>query len=219
LTEIAMHQAQHVLRSALSALRGPQSLILALALGLAFAWFGPAALALGLPFALMFVPRRIAAAGHAARRTPPAGQIADMAAMLDHRLRAARRARHPVLCITLAIPGFELLRAAHGERLVTTCLDRLSHGLRHEDALFDLGGGRFGVIPDGARGLDAPAAHRLTARLQRHAATALGGPDDAGARAIASGFCLETQPGARSGRAIIAHSLAATAQPPPPDSG
>lgn len=214
-----MHQAQHALRSALSALRGPQSLILALALGLAFAWFGPAALALGLPFALMFVPRKLTAGGHATQRTTPDDQMAEMAAMLDHRLRAARRARHPVLCITLAIPGVEGLHAARGERLVTTCLDRLSHGLRREDALFDLGGGRFGVVPDGARGLDAAAAHRLAARLQGHAATALGDLGDADGLAIASGFCLETQSGARSGRAIIADSLAATARPPPPRSG
>ena len=132
-----MHQPQHALRSALAALRGPQIVILALALGLAFAWFGPAALALGLPFALMLIPRRATGQGGRRRHDATPDQMADMAAALDHRLRTARRARHPVLCITLVITGFEGLRASQGERLVTTCLDRLSHGLRREDALFD----------------------------------------------------------------------------------
>jgi hypothetical protein len=214
---MAMDRAQHALQSALAALRGPQTLILALALGLAFAWFGPAALALGLPFALMLLPRRGAGrGGRAGPRPPRDAQVADMAALLDQRLRAARRARHPVLCITLAIPGADRLRPALRERLVTTCLDHLSHGLRHEDALFDLGHGRFGIVPDGARALDLPAAQRLAARLRAHAATGLGTGGDAPPPAIACGFCLETRPGARTGRALIADSLAATARPPPP---
>ncbi|MFB9149945.1 hypothetical protein [Roseovarius ramblicola] len=214
-----MHQPQHALRSALAALRGPQLLVLALALGLAFAWFGPAALALGLPFALMLIPRRIATGGRKRRHSAAPGQMADMAATLEHRLRAARRARHPVLCITLAIPGFDGLSPALGDRLVTTCLDRLSHGLRQEDALFGLGGGRFGVVPDGARGIDAAAARRLATRLESHAAAGLSGIRGAENLSVASGFCLETQPGARGARAVIADSLAATGPPPAPAGG
>jgi GGDEF domain-containing protein len=204
-----MHQAQHVLRNALSALRGPQVLILALALGLAFAWFGPAALALGLPFALMLVPRGAAARGGAGRCRAPAGQMSEMAAALDHRLRAARRARHPVLCITLAIHDFPTPEDALGERLVTTCLDALSHGLRAEDALFNLGGGRFGVLPDAARGMDAATARRLAARLEGHAETCLSGIRGAAGRGVTAGICLEMQPGTRGARAMIADSLAA----------
>ena len=227
-----MHQAQHALRSAVAALRGPQLAILALALGLALMWFGPAALALGLPFALMLLPRRIAAGHRDGGRAAPTGQMTEMATALDHRLRTARRAGHPVLCVTLVIPGFDGVPGALGERLMTTCLDRLSHGLRREDALFDLGAGRFGVIPDGARGLDAGAAHRLAARLQSHAATALSGVRSAETLTIASGVCLETQPGSRSARAVIADSLAdaainatttattsVSAKPQPPPSG
>lgn len=221
------HQAQHALRSTLSALRGPQSLILALALGLAFAWFGPAAMALGLPFAVMLLPRKAAAGSNGRRRMAPVGQMADMAAALDHRLRVARRARHPVVCITLTISGFDRVQGALGERLVTTCLDRLSHGLRHEDALFDLGAGRFGVVPGGARGLDAPASHRLAARLEARAMSALSGILGAEGLAIASGVCLETQPGTRSARSVISKSLAANAsapvvtaaRPPPAEEG
>jgi len=214
-----MHHAQHALRSALAALRGPQLLILALALGLAFAWFGPAALALGLPFVLMLIPRGAAARGGPPRRDAPAGQMAEMAATLDHRLRAARRARHPVLCITLAIPGFDGVRATLAGRVVTTCLDGLSHGLRREDALFDLGGGRFGVIPDGARGMDKAAAERLAARLEAHAASGLAGIGGAEGLTIRSGFRLETQPPARGARAVIADSLAATGAADAPAGG
>jgi GGDEF domain-containing protein len=214
-----MHQAQHVLRSALAALCGPQFAILALALGLAFAWFGPAALALVAPFALMLVPRGAAARGGKGRRSAPSGQMAEMTAMLDHRLRAARRARHPVLCITLAIQGFDGVAARLGDRLVTTCLDGLSHGLRREDALFDLGGGHFGIIPDGAGGMDGAAARRLAARLQAHAAASLSGIRRAEGLTIASGLCLETQPGTRSARAVIADSLAATGASPPASQG
>ncbi|MDZ7709448.1 MAG: hypothetical protein U5K36_04685 [Roseovarius sp.] len=214
-----MHQAHHALRSAFAALRGPQLAILALALGLALVWFGPAAMALGLPFALILLPRRAASFDGAQRRATPTGQMTEMARALDHRLRAARRAGHPVLCVTLAIRGFDAVPGALGERLVTTCLDRLSHGLRREDALFDLGGGRFGVIPDGARGIGDPAARRLAARLQAHAAGALSGISGAEALSIASGVCLETQPGTRSACAVITDSLAATARPPPSDAG
>jgi len=205
-----MHHAQHALRSALTALRGPQLLILALALGLAFAWFGPAALALGLPFALMLIPRRAIGPGDRSRRSAPRGQMAEMAATLDHRLRVARRTRQPVLCITLAITGFDGVAPALRERLVTTCLDRLSHGLRREDALFDLGCGRFGVIAGGARGIDAVVAQRLATRLQAHAATGLSDLRGDAGPGIVSGFCLETQPGTRGSRAVIAQSIAAT---------
>jgi len=214
-----MQHAQHALRSALSALRGPQALMLALALGLAFAWFGPAALALGLPFALILLPRRAAPHGREGRRSTPPGQMAEMAAMLDRRLRAARRARHPVVCITLAIPGFEGVRASLGERIVTTCLDGLSHGLRREDALFDLGCGHFGVIPDGARGMDTAAARRLAARLEAHAARSLNALRGAHGLTILSGFCLETQPGTRGARAVIADSLASTGTAAAPANG
>lgn len=225
-----MHQAHNALRSAVAALRGPQLAILALALGLALMWFGPAALALGLPFALILLPRRATEGQGAGRRTAPTGQMTEMATALDHRLRAARRAGHPVLCVTLVIPGFDGVSGALGDRLVTTCLDRLSHGLRREDALFDLGAGRFGVIPDGTRGLDAGAAHRLAARLEAHATTALSGILGGERLRIASGVCLETQPGARGARALITDSLAtataaattavsATARPPPCGAG
>lgn len=214
-----MHPAQHALRSALSALRGPQLLILALAMGLAFAWFGPAALALGLPFVLMLIPRRAAARGGEGQHGAPPGQMAEMATALDHRLRIARRARHPVLCITLAIPDFATVQGALGDRLVTTCLDALSHGLRCEDTLFDLGGGRFGVIPDAARGMDTADAHRLVARLEAHAAACLSGIRGTDGLGVAAGFCLETQPGARSGRAMIADSLAATTRTAAPEQG
>jgi len=203
-----MRQAQHVLQSTLAALHGPQIVILALALGLALAWFGPAALALGLPFALMLIPRRTDGGSGERRRSTPPAQMAEMAAALDDRLRAVRRTRHQVLCVTLTIGGFEGLPHGLGERLVTTCLDHLSHGLRREDALFELGCGRFGVIPAGAHGMDAQAAHRLTARLEAHAAEGLSDIRGAEGLAVASGFCLETQPGMRSGRTLIADSLA-----------
>ncbi len=204
-----MHQARYALRSALAAMRGPQIAILALALGLAFVWFGPAALALGLPFALVLFPRKTATHGSGRRRRVTPGQMAEMAAALDRRLRTTRRAHHPVLCVTLEIAGFDGVRDTLGERLVTTCLDHLSHRLRREDALFDLGSGRFGVIPGGARGMDTAAAQRLAARLQAHAAACLSGFQRDEGLAVASGFCLEPQPGTRSGRAMIADSLAA----------
>jgi len=206
-----MHQAQHALRSAIAALRGPQLALLVLALALALLWFGPAALALAVPFALMMLPRKAGTddgtRGHAA----PSGQAAEMVATLDDRLRRARRERRPVVCATLVIKGFDEVQGALRERLVTSCLDRLAHGLRQDDVLFNLGGGRFGVIPDGAQRLDAPAAHRLTTRLQAHAATALAGIRGTEHLTIVSGFCVETQPGMRSARAMIADSLAATA--------
>ncbi len=214
-----MHQARHALQSALAAMRGPQFVILALALGLAFAWFGPAALALGLPFALVLIPRKRATHGSGRRRRITPGQMSEMAAALDRRLRTARRTCQPVLCVTLEIAGFDGVRDMLGERLVTTCLDHLSHGLRHEDALFDLGGGRFGVLPGGARGMDTAAAQRLAARLQAHAAACLSGFRPNEGLAVASGFCLEPQPGTRSGRAMIAESLAATARPSAPEDG
>jgi GGDEF domain-containing protein len=204
-----MHQAQHALRNVIAALRGPQLALLALAFGLALLWFGPAALALGLPFALMLLPRGAARGTRARPRTATTGQMTEMATALDHRLRAARRAHHPVLCITLAIRGFDGVQGPLGDRVVTTCLDRLSHGLRREDALYDLGAGRLGIIPDGARGLDDTSARRLAARLEAHATAALGGIRGAEALRIATGLCLEAQPGTRNARAMIAEALAA----------
>lgn len=94
------------------------------------------------------------------------------------------------------------------------CLDQLSHGLRREDALFDLGFGRFGVLPLAARGFDEATARRLTARLEAHAAKCLAGIRGAEDLQITAGFCLETQPGARSGRTIVADSLAAGVRAP-----
>ncbi len=216
-----MHQAQHALRSVIAALRGPQLALLALALGLALLWFGPAALALGLPFTLMLLPRWAGPGNGARSRTTATGQMTEMATALDQRLRAARRANHPVLCITLVIRGLDGVGATLGDRVLTTCLDRLSHGLRREDALYDLGAGHLGVIPDGSRGLDDTSARRLAARLQAHATAALAGIRGAEALSITTGLCLDAQPGTRNARAMIAAALAAAAigNDPGADSG
>lgn len=70
-----MHQGDS-LRGAISALRGPQILILTLALGLSFAWFGAAALALGLPCALMLLPRQATRRIGEGQRSASDGQMA-----------------------------------------------------------------------------------------------------------------------------------------------
>ena len=209
-----MHQAHHTLRSALAALRGPQFVILALALGLAFAWFGPAALALGLPFALMLIPRRPLINRQTQGQPSPAGQMAEMATTLDQRLRGARRAGQPVLCITIAIPGFDAVPRAAGERMVTSCLDSLAHALRRDDALFDLGDGLFGVIVGGARGMDTTTARRLAMRLQGHVQTCLSAIHDTEGLSAMVGVSLDSRPGTRNGRMMIAESLKATAPQP-----
>jgi len=206
-------------RAAFEALRGPQLAILALAFALALAWFGPGALVLAIPVGLglvLLVPKgRVGGAPSSA--APPEGQMTEMEQRLDSRLRTARRDGHNALCITLIITadGQPLdAGSALSARVVTTCLDRLSYGLRGEDTLFDLGAGRLGVVFEPADGLDAAAATQLAARLRHAADAVLADIAGAGALTVATGLRLETQPGARTAHAMIADSLAdATAAP------
>jgi len=205
-------------RAALEALRGPQLAILALAFALALAWFGSGALLLAIPVVLglvLLVPTR--RGGAAPPSAAPEGQMTEMEQMLESRLRTARRDGHNALCITLIITadGQPLdAGSALSARVVTTCLDRLSYVLRGEDTLFDLGAGRLGVVLEPADGLDAAAATQLAARLRHAADAVLADIAGAEALAVAAGLRLETQPAARTARAMIADSLAnATAAP------
>ena len=205
-------------RAVLEALRGPQLAILALAFALATAWFGPGALLLAIPIVLvlvLLVPQ--GRGGAAPPAVAPEGQMTEMEQMLDGRLRTARRDGRNVLCMTLIITGDGQpldARSAMFARAVTTCLDRLSSVLRGEDTLFDLGAGRLGVVLAPVDGLDAAAATQLAARL-RHAANAgLADIAEVEALTVTTGLRLETQPAARTARAMIADSLAdATAAP------
>jgi len=203
-------------REALEALQGPQLAILGLALMLALAWFGPGAAVLALPVGLAFlVPRW--------RRSPPPppdpgqGQMAEMERLLDTRLRAARRDGRGVLCITLVLTGAAPPARQGGgvsERVVTTCLDRMSHVLRADDALFDLAAGRLGVVPAANDRLDAAAAARLAERLRHAADTAIDGIVEAESLTAATGLRLERPPVTRTAQAIIAESLAQAGAPP-----
>jgi len=202
-------------RAALEALHGPQLAILGLALTLALAWFGPGAAVLALPVGLAFlVPRW--------RRGPPPpdpgqGQMVEMERLLDTRLRAARRDGRGVLCITLVLTGAAAPGREGGgvsERVVTTCLDRMSHVLRADDALFDLTAGRLGVVPAANDRLDAAAAARLAERLRHAADAAIDGIVEAESLTAATGLHLERPPVTRTAQAIIAESLAEAGAPP-----
>jgi hypothetical protein len=202
-------------RAALEALYGPQLAILGLALTLALAWFGPGAAVLALPVGLAFlVPRW--------RRNPPPrgpgqGQMPEMERLLDKRLRGARRDGRGVLCITLVITGGappSREGAGVSERVVTTCLDRMSHVLRADDALFDLAAGRLGVVPAASDGLDAAAAARLAERLRHAADAAIDGIGGAESLTAATGLRLELPPLKRTAQAMIAERLAEAGAPP-----
>lgn len=196
-------------RAAVEALRGPQIAILGLAFVLAVTWFGPGALVLTLPVGLAFLVPRWRCAPQPA---PPAeGQISEMEGLLDTQLRAARRDRRGVLCITLVLaddgpPAHE--GSGVSARVVTTCLDRVSHVLRGDDALFDLGAGRLGVVPAASDRLDAASAERLVARLRHAADAAIDGIAEADGLTVTSGFRFERPPVECTARMMIAESLA-----------
>lgn len=210
------------LHSVREALRGPQLAILALALALALAWFGTQALLLVLPFGLFaFLPR--ARRGSPRGQPGDSGQLVEMAAMLDRSLATARRDGRSVLCILLGIDRFDAVRARHGHqmqaRIVTSCLDHLSHGLRQGDGLFDLGQGRFAVVLVTSGGPLREAAQRVTRRLQatlRETVDAMIPSDAVHVRAC---FRLENPDRSGAAREIIAHGLAALEIQPADETG
>jgi GGDEF domain-containing protein len=151
------------------ALRGPQLAVFLLALALALLWFGSGALLLALPFAFIaLVPRGLGTSR--GRQGPDPAQRAEMTAALGRSLERARSEGRTVLCILIGIDGFAALRARHGRhaeaRIVTSCLDDLSRGLRPQDALFDLGEGRFGIVLLADGPLPHEAGDGITQRLR-----------------------------------------------------
>lgn len=173
-----MHPVIVSLRSrigaASEALRGPQLPVLGLALALALLWFGAQALWLALPL-LLLVAALPWSARPAARWTGAPDQPAEMARAL-----ARQRAGAPgsdTAFILLALHGIAEIRARHGpgmeDRLVTTCLDHLARALRREDGLYDLGGGRIGVVPAAGNMEGDELVGVLAERLRRAAGTAL----------------------------------------------
>ncbi|PKQ12772.1 MAG: hypothetical protein CVT70_07630 [Alphaproteobacteria bacterium HGW-Alphaproteobacteria-1] len=168
------------------ALRGPQLFVFALAFVLALVWFGAQVLWLALPFALIATLPRQGAGAPSGHGTTP-GQLADMARAIERQLARARGDAQPAPCLFLGIDGFAAIPARHGPhmqtRLVTNCLDHLARALRPEDQLFDLGGGRFGVLLATERSVTDAAARRVAHRLEiaaRAAASAMLPPDTLG---------------------------------------
>lgn len=194
------------------ALRGPQLAVFVLALALALAWFGSGALLLALPFALIALVPRGRDAGRVGQRSDPE-QRAEMAAMLGRCLLQARREGRAGLCILLGIDRFATVRARHGRhveaRLVTSCLDNLSRALRPQDAFFDLGQGRFGIVLLTDAPLSRSAADGVTQRLRAALQGAVSATLPEEALHICAGFHIPDPSAATAPGTLVDEGLAA----------
>jgi len=194
------------------ALRGPQLAIFALALALALAWLGVGALLLALPFALIALISHGSGGALGGPRSDP-GQSAEMAAMLDRGCRRARREGRAVLFVLLGVDGFRAFRTRHGvhieARIATCCLDHLSHELRAEDALFDLGEGRFGIVLLTDAPLSRETADGITQRLRAALQSALATTLPGQATCIRAGVHIPDPCAAAAPATLLAQGLAA----------
>lgn len=207
------------------AAHGPKILVFALALGLAFAWFGVGTGLLLAPFVFLGCLPITDRPGvwHAGfwrvgswrgARACDAATVGPLRDAIDATFDTVRRTGETFACVLVQIDDHALIVAGRDatevERVTTQCLERIALGTRHDDSLFDLTNGRIAILLTPGPGLDRAAVLALAKRLQ----AALAEPVMLTAGNVhlsaSMGICIDDALTERSGRAMIDASMAAT---------